>query len=236
MKKVSMVMVAAVAVAFAGLAEAAPKKRTRNSNRIGPYGMGAIGQSDWSGDQSLAEQFVLDAFSSDPDLTSRNVSVSTDDSDTGYNLTFGYRFTRHFAAELGLVQFGAVESIGRGEIDFGDGFVPVDVKVAFSAGGPMISGVGILPIIDQFELFGRLGYVFTSSKREISSHVDGQRGGGGGPRGDSQELVIGAGAAWNFNQQYSARLEYQKLDELGDADSTGEEDLSVISLGLVVRF
>lgn len=236
MKNVSIVMLVTAAFAFATLADAAPKKRTRRADRTGPYAMGALGQSSWTSDQSQAEQFVVDTFTGDDRFTARNISVSSDDSDIGYNATFGYRFTRYLAAELGLVQFGSVESTGNGEMDFGDGFVPVTIKVAFSAGGPMVSGLGILPINEKFELFGRVGYLFTSSRRQISSRVDGQRNGSGGPRGDSTDLVLGAGAAWNFNQQYSARLEYLKLDEIGDASATGEEDLNVISLGFSVRF
>ena len=99
-----------------------------------------------------------------------------------------------------------------------------------------IPGLGILPINDKFEFFGRLGYLFTSSKRELTSRVDGQRGGFGSIRGDSQEMVLGVGAAWHFNQVYSARLEYQKLEEVGEDNVTGVEDLDVIGLGVVVRF
>ena len=57
----------------------------------------------------------------------------------------------------------------------------------------------------------------------------------GSIKGDSQDLVLGAGAAYNVNQMYAMRLEYQKL-KLGEASNTGEEDLNVVSLGLVVRF
>ncbi len=235
MNKLSIVLLAAGSVALAGFAEAAPKKRSPNANRVGPYAMGALGQSRWTGDQTSAEQAVVEGFN-DPNFTSRNVTVSSDDSDTGYNATFGYRFSRYFAAELSLVQPGSVESVGRGEIDFGQGFVPVTLKLAFSAGGPMVSALGILPVNEKFEIYGRLGYLFTASEREFSSRVDGRAGGSGGPRGDSQDMVLGAGAAWNFNQAYSARLEYQKLDGVGDPDATGTEDLNVLSLGIVVRF
>ena len=52
MKNMSVILLAVITVAFAGLADAAPKKRTRNANRIGPYGMGALGHSTWTGDQA----------------------------------------------------------------------------------------------------------------------------------------------------------------------------------------
>ena len=42
MKRISLILLTAVAIASAGLADAAPKKRTRNSDRIGPYGVGTL--------------------------------------------------------------------------------------------------------------------------------------------------------------------------------------------------
>lgn len=237
MKKLSVVLLVASSLAFAALADAAPKKRTRNANRVGPYGMGFIGQSNWTSDQSQNEADLVGTLE-DSGADIQNLSTSSEDSDMGYTLAFGYRFNRYLAAELGLAQFGSLESVARADMDFddGNGFVPVSLKLSFSAGGPMVSALGILPINDQFEFFGRVGYLFTSSKRELTSRVDGQSGGFGSARGDSQEMVLGVGAAWHFNQVYSARLEYQKLDELGEENVTGLEDLNVIGLGVVVRF
>lgn len=233
MKNISLVLLAAATLAFAGLADAAPKKRTRNANRIGPYGMGGIGQSNWSGDHAPAENALL-AFFQDPDLPAQNVSVDTDDNDVGYNFTFGYRFLRYFAAELSLVQFGSVVSTGKGEMDFGTGFLPVTLKQSFSAGGPMVSALGILPLNDKFEFYGRLGYLFTSAKSEFASRVDGQNVGFASFRDTSQDMVLGVGAAYHFNQVYSARIEFQKLEELGE--DPFQEDLNFLSLGMVVRF
>ena len=235
MKNISVILLAVVTIAFAGLADAAPKKRTRNANRIGPYGMGAVGHSTWTGDQSEAEAFVIGQFESN-EVPAEDVTVSTKENDLGYNFTFGYRFTRYLAAELGLAQFGSVESTGRADVDTGQGVVPVSIKVAFSAGGPMVSAIGILPLNDKFEFYGRLGYLFTSSERELSSRVNGERGGLiGSIKGDSQDVVLGVGAAYHVNQMYSMRLEYQKLT-LGEANNTGEEDVNSLSLGLIVRF
>ena len=236
MKKVAVVLLVVVGVAFAGFAEAAkPKKRTRNANRVGPYGVGFVGQSNYTSDQSQNEQDLLDTLINTGNPT-QNLSASTEDTDIGYNATFGYRFNRYFSAELGLAQFGSVESTAKGELDFGDGFVPTSLKLSFSAGGPMISAIGYLPIGEKFELFGRVGYLFTSSERELTSNVDGQSGGFGSAKGDSQDMVLGVGGAFHFSQVYSVRFEYQQLDELGEDERTGLEDLRVIGLGVVVRF
>jgi opacity protein-like surface antigen len=238
MKKISLVLLVVFSVAFAGFAEAAkPKKRTRNANRIGAYGVGFIGQSKYTSDQTGAEAFAVDQLENLGDA-SQNISVSTEDTDIGYNATFGYRFNRYFAAELGLAQVGSVESKARGQVDFGDGsgFTDASMTLGFSTGGVMFSAIGILPINDSFEFFGRAGYMFTSTERELSLRIDGESGGFGSAKGDSQEVVLGLGAAYHFNQVYSLRFEYLKLDEVGEDRSTGVEDLHVLGLGVVVRF
>jgi hypothetical protein len=222
-------------MAFAGFAEAAkPKKRTRNANRIGAYGGALLGQSNFSGDQSLNEASLRDIISGAG--APQNLESSTEDSDFGYQATFGYRFNRHFAAELGLAQFGNLSSTARADMDFGNGLVPASVKLNFSAGGPIISAIGILPIGEKFEIYARLGYLFCSSERELSSRVDGQAGSFGSAKGDSQNPVYGLGFAWNISQVYAIRGEFQKLDQLGQENRTGAEDVTVIGVGLIVRF
>jgi hypothetical protein len=236
MKNFSVVLLAALGLAFAGLAEAAtPKKRTRNSNRIGAYAVGTLGQSNYTGDQSQNEEDLVEILLGAGNPV-RDIATRTEDTDIGYQATFGYRFTRFFAAEIGLAQFGSISSKITSEMDFGQGFVPTSLKLDFSAGGPIISAIGILPLNDRFELFGRVGYVFTSAERELSSNVDGVRRIQGSGKGDSQDVVLGVGGSFHFNQVYSARFEYMKLDELGEDGRTGMEDLNIIALGVVVRF
>jgi hypothetical protein len=162
--------------------------------------------------------------------------VSSETEDIGYQATFGYRFNRYFAAELGLVQFGELSSTVRGDIDQGNGFIPANVKYAFNVAGPMISAVGILPFGEKAEAYARAGYLFASSEREISARVDGQNGGATSAKGDSREPVFGIGLAYHFNQVYSMRVEYQKIDSVGQQDRTGTEDLTNIGVGFLIRF
>jgi OmpA-like transmembrane domain len=237
MNKLLVVVLAGMSVAFAGFADAAPKKRPRSANRIGAYAGALVGFSSYSGDHSDDEQALEDILEG-VGVASQNLTSSTEDSDIGYQAMFGYRFHRFFAAELGLAQFGSLESTAKGDVDFDDGtgFLPTSVKSSFSAGGPMVSAIGILPLNEKFELFARLGYLFTSADLEFSARVDGESAGSGSVKGDSQNVVYGVGFAWNINQMYSIRGEFQDLNSLGEESRTGEEDLTVIGLGLIVRF
>jgi len=235
-KKISVVLLVVFSVAFAGFAEAAkPKKRTRSTNRTGAYGGALIGYSTYSGNHADFED-ALEQTLINTGAEIRTLSSSTEDSDFGYQAMFGYRFLRYFAVEIALAQFGSVESTTKGDLDFGNGFVPTEVQLSFSAGGPIFSAVGILPIGEKFELFGRLGYMFTSSELEFSATVNGEHNSFGGPKADSQDPVYGIGFAWHINQVYSIRGEFQKLDSIGDANRSAEEDATVMGLGVLIRF
>lgn len=235
MKKLPIIVLATVGIAFAGFADAAtPKKRTRNANRIGPYAGALVGYSSYSSDQSGAEAALEEILEGAGDA-SQNITSSTEDSDIGYQAFFGYRFYRFFAAELGLAQYGSVESVAKGDVDFGEGFLPTSVRYTFSAGGPVISAIGILPLGEKFELFARLGYMFTSAEREFGARVDGENAGTGSLRGDSQNAIYGVGFTFNINQVYAIRGEFQDLNSVGNGQ-TGEEDLTVVGLGFIVRF
>jgi opacity protein-like surface antigen len=236
-KKLSVIVLVVLSVAFAGMADAAtPKKRTRNAKRIGPYGALFVGQTRYTGDQSEFEQDLLDIFGGQED-PNEDLSVSTKKEDLGYQAAFGYRFNRYFAAELALAQYGELASVAKGDIDQGTGVIPASIKYAFTAGGPVFSAIGILPLGEKAEIYGRAGYLFASSERELSARVGGENGGGQSAKGDSQNLVLGLGFAWHFGQIYSVRAEYQKIDDVGQKNRTGKtEDLNVIGLGLVVRF
>jgi opacity protein-like surface antigen len=239
MKKLTVIALAALSVAYAGYVDAAtPKKRSRSSNRIGAYGGALVGYSMYAAENAAADEADLEDSLIDTGATIENLRSSSQDTDIGYQLTLGYRFHRFFAAELGLAQFGEMYSTASADMDFDDGagVVPVSVKLTYRAGGPIFSAIGILPLNEKFELFARLGYMFTSSEREFSARIDGDPAGSGGPKGDSQDPVYGIGFSWHINQVYSIRGEYQQLDSLGQENRTGEEDLTVIGLGVVIRF
>ena len=238
MKKTAVILLVVLSVGFAGFTEAAtPKKRTRNANRIGPYAGALVGYSNFSGNQDENEQNLVDILDNSQ-YPYQNLTTGTENTDLGYQALFGYRFHRFFSAELGLAQFGQLKSTAKADVDFGDGngYVPSSISLTFTAGGPMLSAIGILPIGEKFELFGRLGYLFTSSERSLSSKVNGQTGSFGSAKGDSQNPVYGIGFAWHINQVYSIRGEYQQLDQLGQENRTGAEDVTVMGVGLIIRF
>ncbi len=239
MKKLAVIVLVVLGIAFAGATEAAsPKKhRTRNQNRIGPYVSGFIGMTKFTDDQSAAEAQIEQIFNQSGNPL-QNLRVGTDNTDINYTASFGYRFHRFIAGELGLVQYGELASTGNADMDFGNGqgFLPTQLKYSFRVGGPLISVLGILPFNQKFEGYLRLGYLFASSVREISSSVNGQGSIGQDARGDSQHPVYGIGFGWNIDPMWTVRAEYQKLNDVGQKNRNGTENFETLSLGVVVRF
>lgn len=234
MKKVSVIVLVVVGLAFSAYADAAhPKRRTRNANRIGPYAGAMVSQTSYTGNHDQAESDLEDTFSG---VTTQDLKIGTQDKDIGYAAQFGYRFNRFIAAEFELAQYGDLRSHARAQADLGSGFVPVAIDLSFHAGGPKLSVVGILPINDKFELYAQAGMLFAASEREIEIKVNGSVSSFGNVKSDSTETVFGAGAAWHINQMYTIRASFEKINDLGDPKKTTTEDLTNMSIGLIVRF
>jgi len=239
MKKVAVIALVVLGIAFAGASEAAsPKKhRTRNQNRVGPYVSGFVGMTKFTDDQSAAEAQIAQIFNQSGNPI-QNLQVGTDHTDINYTASFGYRFHRFIAGELGLAQYGELASKGTAGMDFGNGngFVPTTLKYSFKVGGPVISVLGILPFSQKFEGYLRLGYLFASSVREITSSVNGQSSIGQDARGDSQHPVYGIGFGWNIDAMWTVRAEYERLNNVGQQSRNGTENFETASLGVIVRF
>src|SRR5690349_24221636 len=97
--------------------------------------------SDLSGDQSADEQSLIGILD-DAGVPFQNEKTSTEDTDLGYAASFGYRFNRYIAGELGLSQFGSLTSTLTADVDLPQdtsGFVPARFEYSFKVGGPVIS-------------------------------------------------------------------------------------------------
>jgi opacity protein-like surface antigen len=233
MKRVPVILLVVASLMFAAYAEAAPKRRTRNANRVGPYAGAMIGLNNYTGDQSGVESDLESTFEG---TTTQGLAISTDSKDIGYAATFGYRFNRYLATEFALVQYGDLHSQARADVDLGSGFVPAAIDVNFHVAGPQLSMIGILPLNDKFEVYARAGMLFAASEREFTIKVDGQVNSFGRSKGDSSEVVLGLGGTYHVNQMYSVRFQYERAPGVGDRQKTGVEDVNTAAIGLLVRF
>lgn len=158
---------------------------------------------------------------------------SASDSATGYRITAGYQFTSNWGVEGGYVDLGHGTVSARNPHP--DPFRPDIATFAdyrIGAKGLFAAGTGTWPIDEQWSLFARAGLI--DGRLETREHTDGLIA----PLNvteTSWKATYGVGAKWKFRPQWSLRLGWDSYRRLG-ASSSGQYDLSLISLGLEWHF
>ena len=139
---------------------------------------------------------------------------SFDKSDMAFDVNLGYRLNRNFALE------GAYTDLGKFHFSSaaaGDG----DVKPKAVS----LSAVGILPLQQNFSLYGKAGIAHTET-----------RSGGALDASDSKDgLLAGAGVMYDFNRNVYAKAGWDHFDDVGN-DATGKGHADLYSLGVGYRF
>lgn len=109
----------------------------------------------------------------------------------------GYKFHPNFGVE-GEASFGIDE-------DTADNLgTPVDVELEDQYG---VYAVGFLPLSENFDLIGRVGYVTVDAAASVGGFTAGV---------DDEGVGYGAGAQWRFSPNFALRADYTRLE--------GEED------------
>lgn len=162
-------------------------------------------------------------------------SSSLDDSDSAYGVHVGYRWNSYVATEVGYVNLGE----GLFEAELSDPTLvtePAVFSARFRTTGLTASMLGIFPVAGRFDIHGRAGVYYADSRyRQRLDLTASDTFLSGESKANSFDAFAGIGAAWNFNENYSLRVEYQKFLNVGDKDDTGEVDVDLLTLGVLFR-
>lgn len=163
-----------------------------------------------------------------------------DDSDTSWGLHIGYQLGAYFAAEIGYVDLG--KAVYEADFAIEDllppGGVGVgSVRTSFRSAGPTVAVLGLLPLGEKFDLHGRAGVLFARSRiTEQGRDFDtGAVLASQEYRGNSKDVFVGLGGAWNINPNYTLRLDYQRYLDVGDDEDTIEADVDLLTLSILFR-
>ena len=199
---------AIVAVAMAA-ATPALAQLTPTSPDLGFYGGVAVGQAKFK-----------DGCTG---ITGTGFAGGCDDKDTAWKVFGGYQFHRNVAVELGYVDFG--EATASGTL-FG-----VPATASADAKALELTAVGILPFTQQLSAYGKAGaYRWDVDARATA----GAAAAGGGD--DGTDFTYGVGLKYDFTRNLAARVEYQRYNDLGNSNTTGQSDVNMWSLGLMFKF
>jgi opacity protein-like surface antigen len=165
--------------------------------------------------------------------------MTADETDVGWNVAVGYRVNRYLAAELSYVDAGDASLTERYSAPPSTVPSPGDILRSYtvSSRGPAVSVLGSLPLSERWEVFVRGGVLF--AKQDVRTRTLSE---------DPQAIVIdhpldrsysdevfnvGAGVQWAFLPRWTARLEYQRSDNLQRNDIMGESRLEQAALSVL---
>lgn len=145
--------------------------------------------------------------------------ISCDDEDTAFKILGGYQVNPNFAVELGYTDLGKASASFTG---LGN--------VSFESSGFEVLAVGIAPVAPNWSLFGKLGFFIWD--------VDAKDGTGlvGNMSESGSDLTYGFGASYDFSKNSALRIEYQVYTDIGDSNTTGKDDISVLGASLIFKF
>ena len=136
-----------------------------------------------------------------------------DGSDTSFKLYGGKRLHENLAFEISYQDLGKIR-----DRDFNRTTTAESEGINFSL-------LGIIPVNELGYFYGKVGYMiwdtdYTRIETSIERSDD-----------DGDDFTYGIGFAFMFNQPYDFRIEYEKLNELGDEFVPGGDSITVFSIG-----
>ncbi len=128
----------------------------------------------------------------------------------GSRIFGSYMFTRRFGIEAGYSYFGRPD----------DSTIAPNVEVESNSYD--LYAVGVQPVSEKFDLFGKLGLVRSDTEIEESETSE--------VSSSSTDLALGFGGEYSVSERFGIRAEFEWID----SDNSGA--VQMVSLGGVFRF
>ncbi len=183
----------------------------------------ALANEGWYAGVSVGSTDVEDACTGLP------AGISCDDSDTGFKLFGGKQASKNWGGEFGFIDLGEVTLSDPSGILVG---FPATAKV--EADGFFLAGTGTVPLgqNEKFALFGKLGVFLW----DVTASASVAGFGSGSASDDGFSPMFGIGLKYDFTERFGIRGEWERFVDVGDAGTTGEADIDLITVGVVIWF
>lgn len=148
-----------------------------------------------------------------------DMGLSTDEDSTAYKVGAGVQLNRYVGLEFQYADLGEVSASLPG------------ISADISAKGLGANVVATLPL-DRFKLYGKVGY------HQVESEWKVKQGGTTLGKGEDDNNVtsFAIGAAYALTPQFEVVAEFERYQDVGDKDETGEADVDFASIGLRYNF
>jgi len=162
------------------------------------------------------------------EVTSRPSTNKSEES-FAWKVSGGYQFNPNFALEAGYIDFGKFsETISVSSFD--------KVDVDFKAHALFISALGIVPLNESFDLFGKAGLARSEVKASTNVVMGPGMEADLNSSGHGTSPAFGLGGEYSYNQNVSLRGEVEYFIDVGDADSSVDFDVAMATVGVKYSF
>ena len=152
-----------------------------------------------------------------------NITCNTDDTDSGWKLFAGNKFSPNAAVEFGYLDLGEAKMSGTDSI-FGA------VSLGWETTGFNVAFVGFLPVGNSVNLLGKFGLFMWD--QDVNASINSLSG---SSSESGTDMMFGLGASFDIGQTTAIRIEWERFMDVGEND-TGQSDIDLLSASLVFRF
>ncbi len=178
---------------------------------------------------------AISAVLSESGLDVLSASSDTSENDASLGVFAGYRILPYLAVEAEWMTLGTGKYEARGDLSDGESIDTLRVSAETDATGIAASALGIWPISRSWEVYARLGVIFANTT--LTAHVRSSEASlNDNLSEDSQNLLYGIGATYNYSSTWGMRLDYQHFDGLGDSSTIGETNVDRLAASWVYSF
>jgi len=204
----------------------------------GFYVGASVGQGSFALNTSKVNRAIEGAFA-DNDLQLDRTSQNKDTKATTWQAILGYRLNPYIAGEITYLDLSGPTYRLSGDATFPPTFiaaVPVTTKSEWNATGVPLSVLGIWPITDEWEVFGRVGVFIGDVDLKVAANADNGTANARSRASESAtEFIGGAGVNYNFMDVWTARAEWQGMPSIGN-NQTGSTSWNQIAVSVLYKF
>ena len=153
-------------------------------------------------------------------------AFSCDDTDTAWKIFAGYQFNRHLAVEAGYTDLG--------EVSLSAASATSSVRGTIELSAFELMAVGSFPVADRFSLYGKLGLYRAETEQKLQVTL-GTLTVSDNKTEKNADLTFAFGARFDITRNLGVRAEWQRYLDVGGGE-IGEDDVDVLSVGLLFRF
>lgn len=157
-------------------------------------------------------QAGIEVEGNDPDTG----EVNFDGNDVGYKIYGGFRFVDWFGVEAAWNDFG--------KADDSTDVAGVPIETEFETDGFDVNLVGMIPVGERFDIFGKVGYFMWDAEGRSTAFP------GGSVKTDGEDLTYGVGLQGFLLPNFGLRAEYQVYDV------DGIDDAWFLNASAILRF